>query len=139
MRIMIDTNVLISAVLFPNPLMTKLLDKVALEHTLVLASFIMEELQMLFETKFSGKKILLDRFLSKYSYDFVYTPVDIDPNDYPKIRDKKDLPILASAIIASVDMIITGDKDFFDVDASDFGAEFPTIVTPREFTDGFMS
>ena len=34
MRIMIDTNVLISAVLFPNPLMTKLLDKVALEHTL---------------------------------------------------------------------------------------------------------
>jgi len=51
---MIDTNVLISAVLFPNPLMTKLLDKVALEHTLVLASFIMEELQMLFETKFSG-------------------------------------------------------------------------------------
>ncbi len=92
MRIMIDTNVLISAVLFPNPRMTKLLDKVALE--LVLASFIMEELQMLFETKFSGKKILLDRFLSKYSYDFVYTPVDIDPNDYPKIRDKKDLPIV---------------------------------------------
>ena len=62
MRIMIDTNVLISAVLFPNPLMTKLLDKVALEHTLT-GIFIMEELQMLFETKFSGKKILLDRFL----------------------------------------------------------------------------
>jgi predicted nucleic acid-binding protein len=64
MRIMIDTNVLISAVLFPNPRMTKLLDKVALEHTLVLASFIMEELQRLFDTKFSGKKTLLDRFLS---------------------------------------------------------------------------
>jgi len=47
---------------------------------------------------------------------------------------------LASAIIASVDMIITGDKDFFDVDASDFGAEFPTIWSLREnFIDGFMS
>lgn len=138
MRIMIDTNVLISAVLFPNPRMNQLMDKVTSEHILVLCSHIMEELQDLFETKFTGKKALLDRFLSKLSYDFVYTPVDLNPQDYPEIRDKDDLPILASAIIAGIDVIITGDKDFFDIDMSKFEMDFPLIITPREFIDGIM-
>jgi len=31
---------------------------------------------------------------------------------YPGIRDEKDLPILASAIIEDVDVLITGDADF---------------------------
>jgi predicted nucleic acid-binding protein len=45
-----------------------------------------------------------------------FTPTEIDPDLYPKIRDKKDYPILASAIIADVDVFITGDKDFSAVD-----------------------
>ena len=138
MRIMIDTNVLISIVLFPNPRMNQLIDKIVTEHTLVMCSYIMEELQMLFETKFSDKKALLDRFLSKLAYDYVYTPIDIDSYDYPEIRDKDDLPILVSAIVAGVDMIITGDKDFFDVDVSNFDTDFPIIVTPREFINGVV-
>jgi len=33
MRILIDTNVLISAILFPNPNMNQLMDRIALEYT----------------------------------------------------------------------------------------------------------
>ena len=80
----------------------------------------------------------MDRFLSKLAYDYVYTPIDIDSYDYPEIRDKDDLPILVSAIVAGVDMIITGDKDFFDVDVSNFDTNFPIIVTPREFINGVV-
>ena len=53
----------------------------------------------------------------------------------PFIRDESDLPILASAITAGVDMIITGDKDFFCVDMS--GKELPVIMSPSEFMENF--
>lgn len=136
MRILIDTNVLISAILFPNPRMNHLMDIIALKHIIVLPSHVMEELEILFETKFKGKKSLLKRFFSKYSYDYIFTPLDISPEQYPKIRDKNDLPILVSAIIANVDMIITGDKDFFDIKTENFEMELPVIVTPKEFIEG---
>ena len=131
MRILIDTNVLISAILFPRPRMDHLMDLISADHTFVLPSYVMEELDMLFETKFKGKKIFLKRFFSKYAYDYVYTPLDIDPEDYPEIRDKDDLPILVSAIVAGVDVIITGDKDFFDIKVKDYEKGLPIIVTPN--------
>lgn len=136
MRILIDTNVLISAIVFPNPRMNCLMDTIALEHTFVLPSHVMEELEMLFETKFTGKQSLLKKFFSRYSYEYVYTPLEINPEDYPEIRDKNDLPILVSAIIANVDMIITGDNDFFDIKTEEFKMELPVIVTPKEFIEG---
>jgi hypothetical protein len=34
------------------------------------------------------------------------TPLDINPEDYPEIRDKTDLPILVSAIVAGVDVSV---------------------------------
>ena len=136
MRILIDTNVLILAILFPNPRMNHLMDIIALEHTFVLPSHVMEELDMLFETKFKGKRSFLKRIFSKYSYDYVYTPLDINPEDQPEIRDKNDLPILVSAIVAGADVIITGDKDFFDIKARDFEMELPVIITPKKFIEG---
>jgi predicted nucleic acid-binding protein len=36
MRILIDTNVLLSAILFPTPIMNEVLERVTTEHTLVL-------------------------------------------------------------------------------------------------------
>lgn len=88
MRILIDTNVLISVILFPNPRMNKLMHVIALEHNFVFPSHVMEELETLFETKFKEKKSLLNRFFSKYSYEYIYTPLDIKPEDYPEVRDK---------------------------------------------------
>ena len=46
------------------------------------------------------------------------------------------MPILVSAIVAGADVIITGDKDFFDMKARDFEMELPVIITPREFIEG---
>ncbi|MDH7526525.1 MAG: PIN domain nuclease, partial [Peptococcaceae bacterium] len=69
-------------------------------------------------------------FLSKLSYELVYTPIDIQEEGIPPIRDKWDLPILISAVMAEIDIIITGDKDFQSVEI-----EKPIILTPREFFD----
>ncbi|MBZ4654220.1 MAG: twitching motility protein PilT [Peptococcaceae bacterium] len=127
MRIMIDTNVLISAILFPGSSPTITLQKVIEKHNLVLCSHIIDEVHIVFERKFPEKIKNLERFLSKLSYELVYTPLDIEMNKYPQIRDNGDLPILVSAILADVDIIITGDKDFQSIEI-----EKPIVLTPRE-------
>jgi putative PIN family toxin of toxin-antitoxin system len=127
MRIMIDTNVLISAILFPGSSPTITLQKVIEKHNLVLCSHIIDEVHIVFERKFLEKIKNLERFLSKLSYELVYTPLDIEMNKYPQIRDNGDLPILVSAILADVDIIITGDKDFQSIEI-----EKPIVLTPRE-------
>ena len=53
---------------------------------------------------------------------------------YPKIRDKKDYPILASALIANVDILITGDKDF-----SVLELDKPEILTIIEFEEKYLN
>lgn len=133
MRIMIDTNVIISAILFPKSQLSKVIESVTENHTLILCSHIIEELQEIFKRKFQEKRYLLDKFLYKLAYDLVYTPADINSADYPEIRDKKDLPILVSAFLSDVDILITGDKDFFEVDI-----DKPEIITPREYLERYL-
>ena len=48
------------------------------------------------------------------------------------IRDKADLPILVSAIIEDVDIVVTGDKDFFYLNIAK-----PDIIEPKEFLEQY--
>ena len=125
---MIDTNVTVSAILFPNSLPCFLIKDISSKHEIVLCTHIIEELHEIFEKKFKEKTKALETFLSELTYELIYTPQKIDKTNYPTIRDKKDLPILVSAIIGIVDVIITGDKDFLEADV-----EYPIIMTVREF------
>ncbi len=128
MRGMIDTNIFISSILFPNSLPARLVEDVLYKHNLVLCSQIIEELHEVFNRKFKNKNKDLERFLSCLSYELVYRPIKINKDDYPEIRDEKDLPILVSAILSDVDCFVTGDKDFFDVEI-----ESPEIVSAKDF------
>lgn len=130
MRVMIDTNIFISSILFPNSLPGRLVEDVLYRHNLVLCSQIIEELHEVFNRKFQNKLRELELFLSCLSYELVYTPLKINKKDYPKIRDNKDLPILVSAILSDVDFFVTGDKDFFDVEV-----ERPEIISVKEFLE----
>ena len=47
---------------------------------------------------------------------------------FPEMRDAKDSPILATAIMEGIDVFVTGDKDFLVLDV-----ELPEIVTMVEF------
>ncbi len=126
MRIMIDTNVLLSALVFGSVRMATVLEKVAEEHTMVLCSYIIDEFREVVTRKSSKYSAVVDVLFAKLSYEMVYTPNRLD--NLPEIRDEKDKPILAAAILADVDMIITGDSDFFAVDV-----ERPEILNPSEF------
>jgi len=62
------------------------------------------------------------------SFELIYTPKRIEPSEYPSIRDRKDLPILVSAILSDIDIFITGDEDFHTVDI-----DKPQIITLKDF------
>jgi uncharacterized protein len=128
MRVMIDTNVFISALLFPSSQMSELFEKLIDEHEIVLCSHIIDELHRVFEEKFHQKKKALERFLISFPFEYFYTPQTIDASNYPNIRDKQDLPIIVSAILADVDVIITGDSDYFDIEI-----ERPEVLKPADF------
>ena len=125
---MIDTNVLISAVIFDSEQLLKVIEKAAEEHTLVLCSYVINELNLVIERKFPKQKSAISRFLSKLSFELVYSPDEIEGEKLFDIRDEKDYIILHTAILEDVDVLVTGDKDFAAVEI-----ERPAIMTPSEF------
>ena len=128
MRVMCDTNVLISGLLFVDSVPGKVLRYVAEQERLVLASYIVDELRQVFQNKFPDKTEHLIRYLERREFEFFATPHDLQYVSMPTLRDAKDEPVLASAILADVDILITGDKDFADVKI-----DRPIILTPAAF------
>jgi len=126
---MLDTNVLVSAILFPNARMDSLIYKATLSHQLVLSSYVIDELLDVTKCKFPGKVKDVNLFLLRLPYELVYTPKELD-YDFFSIRDMDDYPVLYSAIIEDVDLFVTGDDDFKGVEI-----EKPEIITPSEFLE----
>jgi len=124
---MLDTNILISAIVFRNKKIYEVIEYIILHHELVLSSFVVDELRSVINRKFPKKTGPLDEFLTTLSFTLVYTPKLI-PSGLFKIRDIYDAPILYTAIIEGIDVLITNDKDFDDVDV-----EKPEIMTIIEF------
>lgn len=131
MRVMLDTNVLLSALLFPGERMNTLFHKITTEHHLVLSSYVIDELLHVTQRKFESKIETVDLLLSQLPYELVYTPQQPRPGLFD-IRDENDYPVLYSAIIEDVDVFITGDRDFDGLDL-----ERPEILSPSAFLDKY--
>ena len=132
MRVMVDTNVLISAAVLSSQYLLSVLDELAENHTVVLSTYVIDELKRVTQEKFPSKNEVVERFLIELPYELVYTPEKIDPTHYPNIRDEKDLPVLVSAIRDDVDVLLSGDKDFAPLDM-----ERPEVLTAKAFLDKY--
>lgn len=126
MRILIDTNILFSALLFPNSKPAKALLHVADNYKMVLCDRNIAELREILGKK--APKYLPDAevLLAEMSYELIPA---IDHAE-KLIRDAKDQPILNAAIVYDVDMVLTGDKDFLSLDM-----ERPKCMTAAEFLE----
>ena len=132
MRVMLDTNILVSAFVFRSKRFFAVIDYIVSHHELVLALYVVDELKDVIARKFPTKVVALDEFLTALSFTLVYSP-QVMPTELPKIRDVADAPILYTAIIESIDVFITGDKDFFDVDV-----DRPVFMTVSAFERTYM-
>ena len=126
---MLDTNVLISALLFPGAKMDGMMNRIFTQHQLVLSSYVVDELKSVVRRKFPKKELAIEKLLMMMSFEYVYTPTEIESGLF-NIRDVKDYPVLYTAIIEDIDILVTGDKDFADI-----VIEKPRIMTPTEFME----
>lgn len=128
---MVDTNVLISLLVFSSKKMNRMMECIFMEHQLVLSSYIVEELKDVVNRKFPSKVEVVDKLLAKMNYEYVYTPDILDETLF-EIRDVKDYPVLYTAILEDVDIVVTGDRDFSDVKI-----DRPEILNPAEFVERY--
>jgi putative PIN family toxin of toxin-antitoxin system len=132
MRIMVDANIIVSAILFPKSIVARVFDHIIDNYSLVLSQYTINEVEDVFNEKFPHKIDEMDDVMKKVPYE-LFILEKMYNKKYPEIRDIDDLPVLANAIESNVDLLVTGDKDFDDITI-----EKPIIINPRKYTEEYM-
>lgn len=124
MRVLVDTNILFSALLFPHSKPASALFHIADRHEMVLCDRNIAELRDILERKAPRYLPDAEVLLAELAYEL------IPAVDYAEklMRDSKDQPILNAAIVSGVDVILTGDKDFLSLDMT-----HPKAMTAAQF------
>jgi putative PIN family toxin of toxin-antitoxin system len=126
---MVDTNILFSALLFPESRPSKAIFHIIKHHNLVLCDHIISELYDVVSRKRLDLLADLDLFIANIPFELV--PAPLHPSKL--ISDPKDHPILNAAIIADVDVIISGDRHFLNLKM-----DHPKTMSVVEFLDEVM-
>jgi putative PIN family toxin of toxin-antitoxin system len=123
-RIVVDSNVLIRAFVNPNGLAGRLLlDIVDKGHSLLISNEILREVARVLRTT---RMIKLHGEDEGAVYDFVEWPrmvgvlIIINSLVRAPIRDENDIFLVQIAISGGVEILCTGDRDFFEPPASTF-------------------
>ena len=130
---MVDTNIIISASLFPETVVGMIFKHILENNQLVLSQYTLEELKKVFQKKFPKRIELLNDFLKKLKYEHVDFKIK-DLKKYPLVRDIKDTPLLAHAIETKVNVLITGDKDFEKIIVENM-----EIINPRKYIEKYIN
>lgn len=130
MRVLIDTNILISAALSSQGTPYRAFVKAVSypNHGLVCEQNI-DEMRRIFNRKFPQKIQALEGFLSLALLTLEVVPMPLEENILEdRIRDVNDRPILRADLNAKADILLTGDKDFWES-----GIDTPKIMTAADF------
>ena len=108
MKVFLDTNVLASAA-GTRGLCADVLRLVFASHQLFISEQVFKELKSVLRVKFGVSQELIDDFIWLLQQDTVLTR----PAQVPRVelQDKDDLLILAAAIAAGAEVLVTGDKE----------------------------
>lgn len=126
MRVALDTNVLVSAIA-TRGLCADLLGAILAEHRLIVGATVLDELKRVLEETIRIPSELRSEVESLVRREAIIAgpaePLRI------KIRDKSDLPVLAEAIAAGAEVLVTGDNDLLEI-----AVAVPIrILSPRGF------
>ena len=124
MRIFLDTNVLVSA-LTARGLSADLVRAILTDHELLTGETNLAELRRVLRERFRASAGQLDG-VEVWLRQQVVVSKPRQPSPLA-IRDPDDRWVLAAAVAAQADLLVTGDKDLLDVAAR---SPLP-IVTPR--------
>lgn len=128
MKILVDTNILMSAVWRSESHIAKVLKYLsqASKYELYLTDQNIAEFRTGVARKMPDKLQYVDILLSRLDYKVIPAVIDGEHT----MRDLKDQPILNAAIIEGLDVVLTGDKDFLVLDL-----DRPKCLTVAEFCE----
>jgi putative PIN family toxin of toxin-antitoxin system len=129
MKVMLDTNIILAAVAFGSKYLEQLIQKSATEHSLILCDYSIDEVYDVIQRKKPTLGAAVDSFFANLSFTKAISPACVPENERLfQIRDEDDYLILHTAIVEGVDVFVTNDKDFADIDI-----DRPEILSPLEF------
>ena len=128
MRILVDTNVLVSTLLFPKSIPSFALEHIINHHDLFLCQQNIDELNRVI-----GKIApeLLGN-IKEYLESLPFRLLQNGPQSNTKLRDETDQLILDAAIAYHIDIVVTGDMDFLAI-----GLTKPECMTARQYLEKF--
>ena len=137
MRDFLDTNVLVSG-FATRGLSADVVRLLLAEHELLTGEVVLEETRRVLTEKFGvpdEKADQIERLLRRRHVEPVPDPESPASDPPVEVRDPDDETVLASAIAAGAEILITGDKDLLDVadEVESLSAESLRIMTPRTF------
>lgn len=110
---MLDSNVLISGCAHPRYCFEILNYAFKQEFNLLMSEIVIREASKNIHKKFPNFADSLNNFLSNCPFEIIKHLGDSKLKSI-SMRDKKDIPILLSAIESRADFFVTGDKDFLE-------------------------
>jgi putative PIN family toxin of toxin-antitoxin system len=128
-RVFLDTNVLVSAHA-TRGLCRDVLRLILAEHTLLSAEVVLVEVERVLTTKFRlSEEVVQEVIASLREHHVEPRPESIGD---VVVRDSDDAWILASALAARAEVLVTGDPDLLDLAGTVTGLR---ITNPRGFWD----
>ncbi|HAU31479.1 MAG TPA: putative toxin-antitoxin system toxin component, PIN family [Desulfotomaculum sp.] len=113
---MLDTNVLISGIIFSGP-ERRLLKAIQEDHVLVIDDFLLAEAMEVLARKFPGKEQLFNILLRSFKFEkHPISPEEKIHEAAKYLRDPKDAAVLASVMLMNPDIFVSGDKDLHTPD-----------------------
>jgi len=126
MRVLLDTNVLVSAVA-TRGLCADVFRAVLAAHELVTCAKVLQEVRRILSMKFRVPEPLIAEYLELIGQDAIVAESE-DLPDLP-IQDRDDAAIVAAAIGAGAQVLVTGDRDLQSL--KNIGEL--RIISPRAF------
>ena len=126
MRILLDTNVIVSAVT-TRGLCADVFRAVLSDHDLITCGKVLDEVQRILRAKFSVPAELVSEYIELISHDSIMA----EPETRPEVafKDKDDVEIIAAAIAAGVHILVTGDAELQRIKL----VQGVRVLSPRAF------
>ena len=126
MRVFLDTNVLVAA-FATRGLCADVLRDVLTAHELLVGQVVLAELERALTRRLRLPATTVEAIL-QFLREYEVVPNPKEPASLP-VRDSADRWIVASALAARADVLVTGDRDLLDI-----AAQAPLrILDPRAF------
>ena len=128
MKILFDTNVIIAAFITHGTCNELFKYCLTSKHNLFISQWILNELSEKLQTKFKYSKVRIKEVLNLIKKNFIIIK-KCKKLDQPICRDRDDDNVIAAAISAKVNCIITGDLDLLVLKE----IENIKIIRPNDF------